>query len=127
VITLSIPEPTPSLNEHKWKHWSHHKKLRRHWSMLVLLARSAQLHAGAPSSKALPHHANVEVTRFGKRSLDRDNFMGGLKCLLDGLKDHRLIMDDDAKHMTLIATQKPLVKGDKPCTLVTITAGEKHA
>ena len=74
-----------------------------------------------------PRHAHVEVTRFGTRSLDDDNFRGGLKSLLDALKDYRLIADDDAKHMTLIATQKPLVKGDKPCTLVTITAGEKHA
>jgi hypothetical protein len=122
-ITLCIPEPTPSLNEHKWKHWSHHKNLRRHWSMLVLIAT---MEKGTTPPRA-PLHAHVEVTRFGKRQLDDDNFRGGLKSLIDSLKDHRLILDDDAKHMTLIATQKPLVKGDKPCTLVTITARSEHA
>jgi hypothetical protein len=122
-ITLHIDEPTPSLNEHKWKHWSHHKKLRRHWSTLVMVAT---IRAGGKPLQP-PSHAHVEVTRFGKRLLDHDGFHGGLKELIDGLKDHRLIADDDAKHMTLIATQKPLVKGDKPCTLVTITARSEHA
>lgn len=123
MITLSIPEPTPSLNEHKWKHWSHHKKLRRHWSTLVMVAK---IQAGGINGHH-PQHAHVAVTRFGKRSLDHDNFVGGCKPLFDGLKDHGLILDDDAKHMTLIAIQKPIIKGDEPCTLVTITASEKHA
>jgi hypothetical protein len=116
MIRLQIPEATPSLNTGR-KHWSYHTKLRKHWSQLVMEAKFKNRFETHPT----PQHARVTVTRYGKRMLDRDNFVGGLKNLIDGLKDNGLILDDDASHMTLEAEQKTLVKGDKPSTLVVIT------
>lgn len=122
MIRLSIPEASPSLNTCR-KHWSYHVKLRKHWSMLVMVAK---VQAGGINGHH-PLHARVTVTRIGKRSLDHDNFIGGLKPLLDGLKDHGLIMDDDAQHLTLTGVQMPLVKGDSPATIIEITSAEGPA
>lgn len=116
MIRLRIDEATPSLNTCKWKHWSYHLKLRKHWSTLVMIAKIRN-----NGTLIAPAHACVTVTRYGKRSLDHDNFIGGCKPLLDALKDHGLILDDDAAHMTLTGVQMPLVKGDSPGTLVEIS------
>jgi len=117
MITLTLREASPSLNEHIRKHWVHHHRLARHWSMLVMEAKSAA-RIGQPST---PAHAELKVTRFGIRSLDTDNFVGGLKPLIDALKNHGFIADDDPAHLTLTTAQMRVAKGDFPCTLVQIT------
>ncbi len=72
MIRLSIPEATPSLNTGR-KHWSYHVKLRKHWSWLIVEAKFKYRF----ETHIAPLHACVTVTRYGKRSLDRDNFIGG--------------------------------------------------
>jgi len=117
MITLSIPEASPSLNELKGKHWSHHQRMRRHWSMLVLIAKNeARVSMAAP-----PEQVTVQITREGRRKLDEDNLAGGLKCLIDSLREQRLIVNDDPQHMTLLPTLQVLIpKTAYPRTLVQI-------
>lgn len=115
-ITLDIPEASPSMNEHKWKHWSQHLKLRRHWSMLVMVAKN-QSGIGNPDPY---ENSTVTITREGYRMLDADNFVGGLKSLIDSLREQRLIKDDDPAHMTLITLQIKIPKTRYPRTLVEI-------
>jgi hypothetical protein len=117
VITLTIPEASPSLNEHKWKHWSAHIKLRKHWSMLVLVAKNE---ARVPNTDP-KELVSVKIIREGHRKLDVDNFVGGLKCLIDSLREQRLIVDDSADHMTLTTEQRQIPRSSFPRTLVEIT------
>jgi hypothetical protein len=118
MIKLAIPEASPSLNEHKWKHWTHHLRLRKHWSMLVMVAKCE---AGVGNPEPF-QHVTVKITREGYRKLDEDNFVGGLKCLIDSLREQRLIVDDSAKHMTLMTHQIQIPRKQYPRTLVEIDA-----
>lgn len=36
----------------------------------------------------------IKITRYGCRTLDQGNFIGGCKQLLDSMKDKKLIVDD---------------------------------
>lgn len=62
-----------------------------------------------------PLRARVTIERYGRR-LDKDNFIGGLKSILDSLRYERLITDDDEDALELVANQFP----GKPRTLITI-------
>lgn len=55
--------------------------------------------------------------RYGKKTLDQDNLNGGLKPLIDALKEKRLIYDDSPKYFSYDVTQFP-AKNRKPLTLV---------
>lgn len=118
MITLSIPEASPSLNEHKWKHWTHHLRLRRHWSLLVMVAKNEARVTSEPLEMSA-----VKITREGHRKLDHDNFVGGLKSLIDSLREQRLIVDDSPEHMILTTEQIQIPKKQYPRTLVQIEAG----
>lgn len=118
MIKLEIPEASPSLNEHKWKHWSHHLKLRKHWSMLVMIAKNE---ARMPNVIAPPTKVTVKIIREGRRLLDTDNFIGGLKCVIDSLREQHLIMDDSPDHMTLMTEQRLALKPAFPRTVVEIS------
>lgn len=117
MIILTIPEASPSLNEHKWKHWTHHLRLRRHWSLLVMVAKNEARVNGEPIENAA-----VKITREGHGKLDHDNFVGGLKCLIDSLREQRLIVDDSPEHMTLTTVQIQVPKKQYPRTIVHIEA-----
>jgi len=69
----------------------------------------------------IPQLTRVKVTRCGRRLLDVDNYLGGLKALLDGLKDNGLIRDDDPQNMILSAHQKLVKKPELPRTIIEIT------
>lgn len=101
-IVLEIPEPSPSLNELLGRgHWSSYTACRRHWATLVMVAK---LNARAPRDPLLGR-AQVIIERIGPRELDHDNFVGGLKPVIDALKDNRLIADDSRQHIRLDAEQ----------------------
>lgn len=116
MINLVIPEASPSLNIMRGKHWSHHYSLRKHWSMLVLVAKSeAHVRLVEPVERAA-----VNIVREGFKLLDTDNFVGGLKCVIDSLREQRLIVDDSPAHMTLTTAQILIPKKSYPRTLVEI-------
>lgn len=107
-ICLTIPELTPSLNTTlRLGHWSNHSRHRKHWSMLVLVAKSeARLYAPPNLVRAL-----VSIERHGGRIMDPDNLVAGCKAVIDGLKDNGLIVDDDPEHLVLNVVQFPGGKG----------------
>lgn len=113
MITLDIPRATPSMNVTHHKHWRVMHQQKKLWAQEIWVA-AAQGHRVPEKA---PERAKVTVTRYG-RLLDPDNFIGGLKSVLDGLKAEGLILDDNAKHLELIATQQ---KG-APRTVITIEA-----
>jgi hypothetical protein len=103
MITLEIPELPPSLNVTRKGHWSTRHKRRKRWSMLVLVAKSeAKLFHVKPFPSA-----RVTIERHGGKALDHDNFAGGAKDLVDGLRDNGLIVNDDPEHLELRFEQYP--------------------
>jgi len=116
MITLSIPEASPSMNEMKGKHWSHYHGMRRHWSMLVLVAKTeAHVPFRDPFDKAV-----VRILREGRRLLDFDNLVGGTKVLTDSLREQRLIVDDSPAHLTITVSQRLVPRNGYPRTIVEI-------
>lgn len=116
MIVLEIPEITPSLNKTlAHAHWCVRARHRKHWSMLVLVAKSdARIFAYTPATKS-----KVLIERYGGRLMDADNALGGCKALIDGLRDNGLIVDDSPNHLELRFEQHPGIRLPKR-TRVTI-------
>lgn len=101
MIELTIPVPTPSLNRTHGGHWTHYSKVKRAWLEEIFAAKVAAKVSGDPRYG----RSSLTIERYGKRLLDPDNFTGGLKPVIDGLKRNGLILDDTPKHITLNAIQ----------------------
>ena len=100
-LTVSLPIATPSLNTLLRAHWNKRKQLKQafKWELLV---------AGACEDKYKVNGAKnrrVAIKAFRARLLDQDNFIGGLKPLLDGLIELELIHDDGPEYLDLKAEQ----------------------
>lgn len=118
MITLQIPEPTPSMNEFVKGHWTKYRSMRRHWSMLVLVAKNqASVGAWPPFPRT-----RVTILREGAKLLDADNLHGGVKPIVDSLRDHHLIVDDSPEHLELTVTQVQISKPRYPRTTIKIEA-----
>jgi len=112
-VLLSVPEASPSANLWTYRPWGVYYSIHKHWAMLILLAKAEAKAWRQPNGKVRAH-----IVRESKRLLDDDNFRGGLKPILDSLRDHRLIVDDDAEHLSLTAEQRRIGKGHFPHTLI---------
>jgi len=113
VIVLDIPRATPSMNATRWKHWRVAYNEKKLWREEIHYAR---LHAGCRNPPKYSR-ARVTVERYG-RKLDIDNFIGGLKAVLDSLRLEGLIADDSEAHLELVPRQ---FKG-APRTVITVEA-----
>jgi hypothetical protein len=110
-LRFEIPAVSPSLNVRDRSHWA---KLRRWKRDTVLLVRSAlrrENKYGAPSRvpclDRLEGRVNVQLVRYGwNRIKDKDNYYGGVKELLDVLKDEKLFIDDDEQYIDLQIRQE---------------------
>lgn len=119
MITLTIPELSPSLNKTlRLGHWSQHHKHRRHWAMLVLVAKSEARIWAVPLLK----RAKVIIERRGGRVMDQDNLVGGAKAIVDSLKDCGFIVDDKPKNVELDVRQYPGGKDATKQTIIRIEA-----
>jgi hypothetical protein len=106
MIVLTIPDLSPSLNVTRKGHWTSRHRRRKHWSMLVLVAKSE---AKTFHVKPFPR-ARVTIERHGGKAMDQDNLAGGAKDLVDGLCDNGFIVDDDPAHLDLRFEQYPGVR-----------------
>lgn len=116
MITLTIPELTPSLNKTQRQHWTILARNRKRWSMLVLVAKSEAEIWKLP----LIRRARVTIERHGGKQLDEDNLAGGAKAAVDALKSNGLIVDDSPDHVQLRYEQYPGGKGKEKKTVVRI-------
>lgn len=96
--SFTIDEPTPSLNVLRRQYASarHYATLRNRFEQYVMVARMNEKIPKATAKR------RVRIVRFAtqeKYRLDHDNFIGGLKPLLDALVRQGLIVDDDAAHL----------------------------
>jgi hypothetical protein len=96
--TLLIPgKPLASVNEFKWKHWSHHHQLRN-------LAKEAIKNASwiCPIGHTPPNHhqeqrQEIVLVKYGGRLWDNGNFVASCKEILDELVKINLLRDDSPK------------------------------
>ncbi|KKN40934.1 hypothetical protein LCGC14_0728170 [marine sediment metagenome] len=102
-LILEIDEIPAGLNKLTRMHWSARMKLLHRWDWLIIAAKGRK--RWAPSEKA-----KVTIERHSAGTLDHDNFIGGLKLVIDALRlrystsgnligGNNIIKDDDAAHV----------------------------
>lgn len=94
VLVVVLPQPTLSLNQLLNQH--HHKRTadKRTWEKLLLVA-------SGPVRKPREIRMRLDIERHGSRELDPDNLRGGMKPLIDAIRRHGLIFDDNPKWLDL--------------------------
>jgi hypothetical protein len=93
-LTFKV-SPTKSLNQlkGKWAMWNSKKKFLKELEGYEFLA---------PKGKFF---AYLDIQRLGARLLDIDNLYGGVKPLIDAIKEKRLIIDDSPKWVKIDISQ----------------------
>lgn len=102
--TIVIPILTPSLNELLRTHRNERRKLKNMLKARILAAiydMQMEVRKMRKPSKRI-----VAITSYRKRRMDPDNFTGGLKQLIDSIKELGLIWDDSPKWLDLRTEQR---------------------
>jgi hypothetical protein len=113
-LTFSLPVTTPSLNQLLRTHWSKRKQLKQgfKWEALVAGACESQYKVNGMKRR------RILIRAFRARLLDQDNFIGGLKPLLDGLIELELLHDDGPEYLELRAEQLKAEKVDQRLEII---------
>lgn len=96
-LHLVMPRLTPSLNKLIRLHWRDRQKLIITWDWEVKAAireTYEEITFEHPQRK-------VRIISYRKRIMDEDNFIGGLKPMVDALVLNHLLVDDSNKFMIL--------------------------
>lgn len=105
---------SPSLNKYAFSHWRTQYRDKQEW--YVALMAAARL---ANATKATGKR-RVTVVRHGRRLLDIDNAIGGLKPILDGMRKLELLVDDDRHNLELVMLQTQVKSAKDVHTVITI-------
>lgn len=116
-VVFTIPRITPSLNKLLRMHYRTRMVERESWEKEVLIGLFA---VECPKAKH-NEKRSVDITSYRISLLDHDNFIGGLKILIDALKNLKYIYDDDLEHLYLEAKQEKVAKRKEQRTEVIIT------
>ena len=96
-LHLIMPRLTPSLNKLIRMHWRERQALNRTWDWEVKAAmRETYQEITFEHPKRM-----VRIISYRKKISDDDNFVGGLKPLIDALVHNHLLVDDSHKFMIL--------------------------
>lgn len=96
-IKLVIPRLTPSLNKLLEMNWRERHQLLKTWNWEVKVAvREVYDEIRFDHPKRA-----VKIVSYRKRICDEDNFVGGLKPLIDALILNFLLIDDSYKFLAL--------------------------
>jgi len=109
---VSIPVVTPSNNEIRGMNMHVYKRLKQSFAAHIqgqLLDQKYEI-----NKIKEPARRKVLIISYRKRRFDKDNQYGGLKPLLDALKDIGLIWDDHEKWIDLETRQS--IDGKNPRT-----------
>jgi hypothetical protein len=113
-LEVSLPVTTPSLNTLFRTHWNKRKQLKQSfkWELLIAGACESQYKINGAKKR------RVAIKAFRSRLLDQDNFIGGLKPLLDGLIELELLHDDGPDYLELRAEQLKTGKADQRLEII---------
>ena len=100
---FAIKTLTPSLNKLLNMHFRERMRLKERLAWEVY----AELNNVNPDYEVCitPQKLYLIIISHRKSFLDKDNFIGGLKVLIDVIKDLRLIYDDSPEFLTLRGMQ----------------------
>lgn len=82
---------------------------------MALLAASKAAKATKAAGKR-----RVTVLRCGRKMLDIDNAIGGLKPILDGMRKLELLVDDDRHNLELVMLQQQVKSAKDVHTRITL-------
>ena len=119
VITLTFPEPTPSVNLLHGHHWGRKLKERAKWGRYVDLLARQYIKTQQIAILCAPEVASVRFCRYGARLLDPSNLVAGMKWLEDALVTAGFILDDSPAHYIPKYEQRVC---DERKTVVSITS-----
>lgn len=115
-LRIVLPEASPSLNEFIGRRWYAKNKLKTAWVQLLLLAPGMHAARTAPATKRM----RLDITRVGKRNLDRVNLWGGVKPVEDAMVTLGLLVDDSERWCDLCVGQRRPEKGEVPHTILVV-------
>lgn len=109
---IVLPFATPSLNVTMAEHWSKKTKRRNNYqNWIISVTRNRH-----------PGPVRFELYGHRLRLLDRDNFIGGAKSLVDALKRCGVIVDDTEQIITQPHyEQVKVMKKEQVMTVIRIT------
>jgi hypothetical protein len=119
-VKIIIKTLTPSLNPLLRMNRFKRIKLKESFAWEVF----AELREQNPDYEviATPRKTRMNIISYRKSFLDKDNFYGGLKPLVDAIKELRLIYDDSVEFLNLEAEQKIEKKRKNQRTEITISS-----
>ena len=120
-VKLVIPRITPSLNKLLVMHWRERHKLMTTWNWEVKVA----MRETYEEIKFDHLKRKVKIISYRKKICDPDNFIGGLKPLIDALISNFLLIDDSYKFLVLDPCQKKDPKNKRTEIIITEVKNEK--
>lgn len=97
VIRFTIFQLTPSLNQLLRMHYRKRKRLKDSFLWEI----KANLFEQDLEIEPSPPKRRLSVVSYRKKLLDQDNYIGGLKLLIDSLVDLGLVSDDSPEFLEL--------------------------
>lgn len=91
-VTITLDFATPSQNTFQRWHWGRQSKFKDSVQMII---RAKLLELGIVTRGRPSHRTRLTIRRFSSGKLDRGNFIGGCKPILDALRDEHVIRDDN--------------------------------
>lgn len=106
IIELPVTPSNNKLVGKRWAKLNYQKKFMKCLSGYELLALKKK------------KKAKIKVIRYGSRLLDEDNFIGGLKPLLDTIVKLGLIVDDRPEWLELNYKQEKCKRGEEKTVII---------
>jgi Holliday junction resolvase RusA-like endonuclease len=91
-VTIVLDFATPSQNTYQRWHWGRQSSFKDSVQMLI---RGKLAEQGIVTNGRPHHRTKLTICRFSAGRLDRGNFVGGCKPILDALRDEHVIRDDN--------------------------------
>lgn len=113
-MQITVKEASPSLNKFAFAISPFvQRKEKMRWAYLI---RSGVGYLDIPKAKG---RRRLTIKRYGRRSLDIDNLIGGAKCCItDNLVKLGLLVDDNPEMLEIHGENQKLGKGEKPHTVL---------
>jgi len=103
-ISMTLPFLTKSNNKLLRMHYRHRMKLKEQysWELFVWINQSETPHKDMMAEGKRKAH----IISYRQKLMDDDNFVGGLKPLIDVLVEFGLLKDDNKEWVELIPEQR---------------------
>lgn len=115
--TITLPFASKSLNAFNKLHWSERNKERERYQTLIW-ALLRQQSGNIPKHTG---HVSIAIVRHAPRTLDYDNLVGGLKPVIDAIKQLGIIADDTPAVVPHRDYRQMKVPGSQSKTVITIS------